>query len=75
MFGGRDNGLCEVKKDTLKILKNSGFLKIMNKKNIFPHIASNPTLSTAKAVKRAKELTRAEKVDVTIYSEEKKFPS
>lgn len=67
--------LCEVKKDTLKILKNSGFLKIMNKKNIFPHIASNPTLSTAKAVKRAKELTRAEKVDVTIYSEEKKFPS
>ena len=47
----------------------------MNKKNIFPHIASNPTLSTAKAVKRAKELTRAEKVDVTIYSEEKKFTS
>ena len=47
----------------------------MNKKNIFPLIASNPTLSTAKAVKRAKELTRAEKVDVTIYSEEKKFPS
>ena len=46
-----------------------------HQKNIFPHIASYPTLSTAKAVKRAKELTRAEKVDVTIYSEEKKFPS
>ena len=67
--------LCEVKEDTLKILKNSGFLKIMNKKNVFPHDASNPTLSTAKAVKRAKELTQTEKVDVTIYSEEKKIYS
>ena len=64
--------LCEVRKDAIKVLRNSGFLDIINRKNIFPHILSNPTLSTANAVKRAKELIRDEKVNLTIYSDEKK---
>jgi hypothetical protein len=42
----------------------------MNRKNIFPHIVSNPTLSTAKAIKRAKHLTSGEEAKVTIYAEQ-----
>ena len=34
--------LCEVRKDCLRILKNSGVLSRMNRRNVFPHIASNP---------------------------------
>ena len=63
--------LCEVRKDAIKVLRNSGFLDKINRRNIFPHTISNPTLSTAKAVKRAKELIRGEKINLTIYSEEK----
>ena len=63
--------LCEVRKDAIKVLRNSGFLDKINRRNIFPHTISNPTLSTAKAVKRAKELISGEKINLTIYSEEK----
>ena len=48
--------LCELREDLFKILKNSGLLYRMNRNNIFPYTASNPTLSTAKAIKRAKIL-------------------
>jgi hypothetical protein len=43
----------------------------MNRKNIFPHSASNPTLSTAKAIRRAKYLTSGEQAKVTIFAEQK----
>jgi hypothetical protein len=42
----------------------------MNRKNIFPHTVSNPTLSTAKAIKRAKHLTSGVETKVTIYAEQ-----
>ena len=64
--------LCEVRKDAIKILKNSGVLSRINRKNIFPHIRSNPTLSTAKAIKRAKYLLSHHEAKVTIYSNEKR---
>ena len=62
--------LCGVRRDILRILKNAGVLSRMNRKNIFPHIVSNPTLSTAKAIKRAKYLTSGEEAKVTIYAEQ-----
>ena len=61
--------LCEVRRDALRILRNSGVLSRMNRKNVFPHTSSNPTLSTAKAIKRAKLLVAGEKAKVTIYAE------
>ena len=62
--------LCEVRRDVLRILKNSGVFSRMNRKNIFPHTISNPTLSTAKAIKRAKLLTTGEETRVTIYADQ-----
>ena len=62
--------LCEVRRDVLRILKNSGVLSRMNRRNIFPHTISNPTLSTAKAIKRAKFLTTGERTKVTIFADQ-----
>jgi len=64
--------ICEVRKDCLRILRNSGVLHRINRRNIFPYIANNPTLSTAKAIKRAKNLVMGMPAKVTIYAEEKK---
>ena len=63
--------LCGVRRDVLRIIRNAGVLSRMNRKNIFPHSASNPTLSTAKAIKRAKYLTSGEQAKVTIFAEQK----
>ena len=67
--------LCEVRKDCLRILKNSGVLSRMNRRNIFPFVPSNPTLSTAKAIRRAKALISGGSAKVTIVAEEKKTSS
>jgi SulP family sulfate permease len=66
--------LCEVRKDCLRILKNSGVLARMNRRNVFPYVPSNPTLSTAKAIRRAKLLLEGGSAKVTIVAEEKKPP-
>ena len=64
--------LCEVRRDALRILRNSGVLSRINRKNVFPHTSSNPTLSTAKAIKRAKFLVSGEKAKVTIFADSQK---
>ena len=64
--------LCEIRRDAFRILKDSGVLARINRKNVFPHTVSNPTLSTAKAIKRAKELVAGMDAKVTIYSEQSK---
>jgi len=64
--------LCEIRKDCLRILKNSGALSRMNRRNIFPFVPSNPTLSTAKAIRRAKSLVKGGTAKVTILADEKK---
>ena len=66
--------LCEVRKDCLRILKNSGVLARMNRRNVFPYVPSNPTLSTAKAIRRAKLLLEGGSAKVTIVAEEKNLP-
>ena len=62
--------LCEVRKDVLRIFRDSGLLQRLNRKNVFPDKASNPTLSLAKAVRRAKTLLQGEQTKVTIYADE-----
>ena len=64
--------LCEVRKDILRILRDSGLLPRLNRKNLFIDSPSNPTLSIAKAIRRAKELVKGEKALVTIYAEQTK---
>ena len=64
--------LCEVKKECLRILKNSGVLSRMNRRNVFPYVPSNPTMSTAKAIRRAKALLSGSSAKVTIFAEQQK---
>ena len=62
--------LCEIRKDALRIFRDSGLLSRLNRRNLFLDSPSNPTLSTAKAIRRAKDLVKDEKAQVTIYAEE-----
>ncbi|WP_244648177.1 MULTISPECIES: SulP family inorganic anion transporter [unclassified Lentimonas] len=64
---GRYLILSEVKADMIKVLKNSGLYKIIEERNIFTDEPSNPTLSTAKALKRAKEHMGDTVANVSIY--------
>jgi hypothetical protein len=47
--------LSEVRPAVLKVLKNSGILHTIGVHNIFADNKENPTLSTAKALKHARE--------------------
>lgn len=64
---GRYLILSEVKSDMIRVLKNSGLYEEIEARNIFTDEPSNPTLSTAKALKRAKEHLGDTQADVSIY--------
>ncbi|MFP4166832.1 MAG: SulP family inorganic anion transporter [Opitutales bacterium] len=64
---GRYLILSEVKSDLLRVLKNSGLYEAIEDRNIFTDDPKNPTLSTAKALKRAKEHLGDEEANVSIY--------
>ena len=64
---GRYLILSEVKADMLKVLKKSGLLEKVEDRNVFTDEPSNPTLSTAKALKRAKEHLGDSEANVSIY--------
>lgn len=59
--------LSEVKADMIRVLKNSGLYEKVEERNIFTDEPSNPTMSTAKALKRAKEHLGDSQADVSIY--------
>jgi SulP family sulfate permease len=59
--------LSEVKADMIRVLKNSGLYDEIEERNIFTDDPGNPTLSTAKALKRAKEHLGDSQADVSIY--------
>ena len=59
--------LSEVKEDMIHILKKSGLYDYIEERNIFTYEPSNPTLSTAKALKRAKEHLGDTMANVSIY--------
>ncbi len=64
---GRYLILSEVKADLIRVLKNSGLYDTIEERNIFTDEPSNPTLSTAKALKRAKEHLGDTDANVSIY--------
>ncbi len=64
---GRYLILSEVKDDLVCVLKNSGLYQVIEERNIFTYEPSNPTLSTAKALKRAKEHLGDTTANVSIY--------
>ncbi|MBT4758191.1 MAG: SulP family inorganic anion transporter [Opitutae bacterium] len=59
--------LSEVKTDLIRVLKNSGIYGTIEARNIFTDEPSNPTLSTAKALKRAKTHLGNTVANVSIY--------
>lgn len=64
---GRYLILSEVKADMHRVLKNSGLFDQIEARNIFSDEPSNPTMSTARALKRAKEHLGDIQADVSIY--------
>ncbi|MFQ3226058.1 MAG: SulP family sulfate permease [Lentimonas sp.] len=64
---GRYLILSEVKDGLIRVLKNSGIYETIEERNIFTDEPSNPTLSTAKALKRAKAHLGDSAANVSIY--------
>ena len=64
--------VSEVRPDTMKILRNSGLVDVINPINLFEDDESNPTMSTAKALKRAKEIIGDRQAKVSIYAKDKR---
>lgn len=64
---GRYLIMSEVKADTMRVLKNSGLYEYIEERNIFTDEPNNPTLSTARALKRAKEHLGDTVANVSIY--------
>lgn len=68
--------ISEARKDVVRVIKNSGLLDTLGRENLIPDVLGNPTLSTAKAMRQAKQLLEAwgeKEAKVTIYVDEKKF--
>ena len=59
--------VSEARKEVVRVFKNSGLIEVIGRENIFADAADNPTLSTAKALRRAKEIIGDRKADVSIY--------
>ena len=59
--------LSEAKKDLVRVLKNSGLYEYIEERNIFTDNPTNPTMSTARALKRAKEHLGDTEAKVSIY--------
>lgn len=64
---GRYLILSEVKADMQRVLQNSGLYNYIESRNIFHDDPHNPTLSTARALKRAKEQLGDSIANVSIY--------
>ena len=69
---GRYLILSEVKEALLKVLNKSGVAEYIEHRNIFLDDNTNPTTSTARALKRAKEHLGEEEPNVSIYAESQK---
>ena len=69
---GRYLILSEVKGALLKVLDKSGIAEYIEHRNIFLEDNTNPTKSTARALKRAKDHLGEEEPNVSIYTETKK---
>ena len=66
---GRTLLVSEARKNVIRIFKHSGLMEVIGRDNIFPDVTQNPTLSTARALRRAQELLGPEQVKISIYGE------
>ncbi len=62
--------LSGVRKDVIQILKSSGLLEQIGRRNIFLDVSQNPTKSTARALRRAQILIGALAPKISIYTSE-----
>ncbi|MEM9227899.1 MAG: STAS domain-containing protein, partial [Verrucomicrobiota bacterium] len=63
----------ECKKDVIRVFKNSGLLDELGRSDgVFPDTPQNPTLSTAKALKRAMTILGGQQAEIKIYVNPKK---
>ncbi|MFP6902005.1 MAG: SulP family inorganic anion transporter [Opitutales bacterium] len=69
---GRHVMICEIRKEILRVFRDSGLLLKLNRKNLFLDTPRNPTLSAAKAIRRARRIIGDQKATVTIFAEELK---
>ncbi|MEM9026537.1 MAG: SulP family inorganic anion transporter [Verrucomicrobiota bacterium] len=72
---GRYLIVCEAKAETMDIIRRSGVVELLEERNLIPDDPSNPTLSAARALKRAQEQLGewAQKAKVSVYVGEKEF--
>lgn len=72
---GRYLIISEARKEAIRVIKNSGLLDLLERRNLIPDVMGNPTLSTARALRRAKEQLKEwgdDEAKITIYVDEKK---
>ncbi|MGJ3241408.1 MAG: SulP family inorganic anion transporter [Opitutales bacterium] len=69
---GRTLLISELRKDGLRVLKNSGLIDYLERKNIFPDNPQNPTLSTARALRRSQQILgdRGKEAKISVYVDE-----
>lgn len=72
---GRYLIVCEAKKDTIEIIRRSGVVDLLEERNLIPDDPTNPTLSAARALKRAQEQLGewAKNAKVSIYVGDTEF--
>lgn len=64
---GRYLIISEAKEDLVRVMQNSGLYEYIEERNIFTDDPTNPTMSTARALKRAKEHLGDTVANVSIY--------
>ena len=63
----RDVILSGASKELYRVLKNSGIIDVVGRKNIYLNNPKNPNLSTRYALKRAQEILGTEEADIRIF--------
>lgn len=64
--------VTEVRKEAVRIFRNTGTTEVIGRENFFVDQPSNPTLATARALKRARQLLGGREAKVRIYLGEQK---
>ncbi len=65
--GNRHFLISEVRPETMKVFENSGLLTSVGEEHVFVDDPGNPTLSTAKAIRRAMKLLQGTDAEVKIF--------
>ncbi len=63
--------VSEVREDAMQIFRSSGMVALLGEENILPDEPTNPTLATAKALKRAVAILGTKDADISIYAKPK----